>query len=270
MRLLLVFALLASSAHADDNSDRINRLEKTGFALARRGKVDEAIAAFHEILRLTAYPSGLLLYHLGKFSEETTKPNPARSFVYYSGYLAIEPDGAEAAEVKTRHQRLKARLATTLGRLSVSARAEGIPLRFNDVPLGSTNMTGLELPAGSYTVTAEGEEFYPVSEQVVVEAGLETRTELRLKKRVFKGSLTVVVDPPDATIRVDERVVSEKSPFTQKELPTRTVLVRIDKPGWDRWVRYVTIERDSEARVEARLEQTGTEVPIPPLPKNDD
>lgn len=267
--LALSLAVASPPARADDRPDRITRLEKTGFALARRGKYKEAVEAFQELLRLAPYPSGLLLYNLGKLSEEGLHDR-AKASVYYQGYLAIEPDGADVTDVRRRLDHLNTQLATSMGSVSLISRADGIPVRIDDVPMGSTPVTGMVLPAGEHTATAETDDYFPASIRFLVEAGTEARVELPLKKRIFKGTLTVVVDPPDATIRINGQVVSEKAPYTQKDMPTRTVLVQIDKPGWDRWVRYVTVERDSEVKVEARLEQTDEEVPVPPLPANDD
>lgn len=269
---VLAAALTSSPAaraeDTDTRAERVDRLTRFGFGLAKRNKYPEAVKAFLEALSLSTYPDGSLFYNLGKLQDEGLKQCGA-ALIFYQGYLANFPAGEMATEVQTRLTRCRAAVVSTLGRVTITAKYEGVPLRVDGVPLGTAPVMGLELPAGQYTVTTEADDFLPTTDAILVDVGLEARVDLRLERRMFKGLLTVEVDPPDASIFIDERLVAEKSPFTMKEAPTRIYLVRVDKPGWDRWVRYVTVERDTEAKVEVVLEQTGEQVPIPPLPRQE-
>ena len=270
--LALVLALLSAPtpSRADDSkTERIERLLRSGTALAKRNKYTGAIIAFREALALSAFPDSSLFLNLGKLYDEGQKDCGA-ALLYYQGYLLNETQGEFAGDVEARVKRCRAAVVSSLGRLSVLAKAEGLPIRINDVPIGSTPIADFELATGSYTVVCESDDYHPVTVTSTVEVGLETRVDLVLKKRIFKGILTVEVDPPDASIWVDEEMVASKSPFTRKDATTRTYLVRVERDGWDRWVRYVTVERDSETKVEVVLEQTGEQVPVPPLPKNED
>jgi hypothetical protein len=66
-----------------------------------------------------------------------------------------------------------------------------------------------------------------------------------------------------------DKVNVGKAPYSRDKLPARRYLVHLEKPGWDRWVRYITVVRGETQTVEAKMEATGTHVPIPPLPRND-
>ncbi|MBT9560509.1 MAG: PEGA domain-containing protein [Myxococcales bacterium] len=266
---LTIVQLREARANDEDRASKVERLQRTGFGLARRKKYAEAIASFEEALQLSSYPDGSIFYNIAKLSEEGLK-DCRKALLYYAGYLENDPEGEYSTEVRTRHERCRKAVSSTLGRLSVMSKPDGAPIRVAGIPFGSTPLTGLEVPAGTYSITSESEEFLSASASATVEAGLEARVDLPIKRRVFKGMITVTSDPPDAAIWINDEQVASKAPFTQKELPTRTYLVRIEKPGWDRWVRYVVVERDTESLVEAVLEQTGDEVPIPPLPKNDE
>lgn len=256
-------------ADDEDRIAKVERLQRVGLVLARRKKYGEAIESFEEALKLSSYPDGSLFYNIGKLAEEGLK-DCRKALLYYAGYIENDPEGEFSTEVRTRHERCRKTVSATLGRLSISSKPDGAPIRIAGIPFGSTPLTGLEVPAGIYAIMSDSEEFLSASASTTVEAGLEARVELPIKRRVFKGFITVESDPPDVAIWINDEQVSSKAPFTAKDLPTRTYLVRIEKAGWDRWVRYVTVERDTESLVQAVLEQTGDEVPIPPLPKNDE
>ena len=85
---------------------------------------------------------------------------------------------------------------------------------------------------------------------------------------MYKGSITVNSDPPGAKVWINDTLAG-KAPISRKGLDTKKYLIRIEKDGWDRWIRYVEVLRDANVTVDAKLENTGVQVPIPPLPRND-
>jgi hypothetical protein len=84
---------------------------------------------------------------------------------------------------------------------------------------------------------------------------------------IFYGQLVVNVTPKDEAVVFLNHIPHGGAPFASKKLETKRYLVHVEKKGWDRWVRYVTVLKDATVTVNVTLEKTNTKVPIPPIPE---
>lgn len=246
---------------------RIDSLKRDARRAFRVNKLDDAMSLFQQVLALQKSPDDELLFNLSFIAWE--KKRCEQYLLYAAGFLYIAPGDEAAVEVKNKQQRCLKRTpnSATLG--IESQRPKSVEIRLNDVVVGRTPIHGLVLAPQQYTVTANTPLFHPYEETVTLAERVETRHRVKMRKRVFKGDLEVTTEPAGATVFLDNVRVG-KSPYTRKQLDTRRYLIRVEMNGWDRWVRYVAVEKNSKTRVDATLEKTGTHVPIPPLPPQDE
>ncbi|HIA02382.1 MAG TPA: PEGA domain-containing protein [Myxococcales bacterium] len=265
LALLVASPVVAQKSKSKTRStaSKADVLRAKGYRLAARHRYKKALPILEEALQLTLFPDSTLLYDLGAISEALG--DCSKALLYYTGFLSSMPDENQQIEVTQKIKRCKK--ATELGTLDISSKPEGQEVRINGVPLGRAPIRGLQLPTGTYIVTSKKEDFYPYKSTIGVEYNLRTRHELRMQKMIFYGTLEVKVTPNEGAIVFLNHVSKGPAPFTSKKLETRRYLVHIEKKGWDRWVRYVTVEKDSVFTVNVNLEKTNTNVAIPPIPR---
>lgn len=259
---------VATAQEGDDNTSRIQRIEKLkadALRLGQRGKFTDAVALFEEALSLLELPDEDVLFNLVLLSEQLA--DCKRIILYSTGYIYLSPGDPEVPKMEGRRTRCMRRVAQP-GLLSVESTPKRLEVRVNNVIVGRAPITDLPLAPGEYEVRAEAVDHHPFKQTVALDAGLETRVRVRLEKMVFQGNIEVITEPAGATVYLDNVQVGA-GPWSRENLQTRRYLIRVEMDGWDRWVRYVRVERDRTIKVHAELEQTGTQVPIPPLPDND-
>lgn len=269
--LCMVFASLPAAAQDDSDSKarakraaEAERLKRVAMGLAKRAKYEEAFAAFESVLPLVDYPDDQVLYNLGAIAYEALK-DCSRAVLYFHGYLYAAPGDPSAGQVRQRLAACQKRVKNR-GTIIVTGEPEGAEVRINDVILGRIPVAPLVVPAGQYRIAAKKSEYDDHAAEITVDTGLETRHEATLRKKVYLGNIRVVTDPPGATVFINEVKVGT-APVMKKNLPTKRYLVRVEKKGMDRWIRYVSVDRGMTTEVEAELESTGVNVRIPPLPQ---
>ena len=245
------------------SAEKAEKLRVKGYKQAKRHRYKKALPLLEEALQLMRYPDSELMYDLGSISEALN--NCPKAILYYTGFLSSMPDEKERTEVTEKLKRCMK--SSELGTVDVTSQPEGLEVRLNGVPMGRAPLRGLKLPTGIYTVTSDKEDFHPYKSTLSVEYNLRSRHDVRLKKKIFYGTLEVKVTPNDGAVVFLNHIKQGPSPFTSKKLETKRYLVHIEKEGWDRWVRYVTVVKDSTFTVDVKLEKTNTKVPIPPIPE---
>ena len=275
LRLCVAAALLgpvtmvATAAAKDDDPAakrrlaRIEKLRAEGYDHARHRRFKPALKALQQVLALEEFPDETLIFDLGTLADATKDCRSA--VIYFQSFLTIAPRDKASKEVKAKLDACLSRLGS-LGGLEVNVEPAGARIRVDHAPFGEAPLSGLRLAPGTYSVTV----YEPVHQTthlvVPVAAGAPTKRSVTLRKQIFLGDLKVTAVPAEGVVvYLNNRRVGGV-PFETKGLETRRYLVVLEKPGWDRWVRYVRIERGVTALVDAKLEKTGTQVPIPPLP----
>ena len=147
---------------------------------------------------------------------------------------------------------------------------ERVPVRVNDVFIGYSPVQGFKLPVSTVNVRAEQMDYLPSSRRYTVAANQANRVTIRLSKKQYYGNIEVRVEPSAGVSVFIDKVRVGEAPYARKDLPARRYLLHLEKEGWDRWVRYVSIERGETLTVVATMEQTNTQVAIPPLPAIED
>lgn len=235
-----------------------------GERLAKRGKYAASLEKLSQILALSEYPDPVLLYNMGTIAEAAK--DCRKVVLYMTGFLYQSPGDKQARQLRGKIDRCL-RGDKGSGLVVIESTPRDVEVRVDHVLVGRAPILDLRLPGGSYTVQSTQPGYHPYKGTVTVDVGLEAKHTYRLEKKIYKGNLTVKTTPPGATVWLDNVKVGP-APYTRKGLATRSYLIRVEMKGWDRWVRYVSIERDQTLDVEVKLENTGTQVPVPPLPRN--
>jgi hypothetical protein len=244
---------------------KIELLQKRGEFLTKNKKYEQAFTTLQQILPLLDLPDETLLYNLGTLAMDGMS-DCNTAILYYQGYLYAAPNDKGTPEVRRRLARcLK---SVREGTFTLESKPEAVEVRVNNVTLGRAPVRSVQLGPGQYVLRIERVDFLDYERDITIQSNVETRESVRLTKVLYKGSVTVKTNPTGAKVWINDTFTGT-APLTQKDLDTKKYLIRIEKDGWDRWIRYVEVLRDANVTVDAKLENTGVQVPIPPLPRND-
>ena len=259
-------ALPAAASAQEDKEARatVQKLYRDGTALMRKSKYKAAYDTLRQILPLVRTPDDQLYFNLGMLGESLGDCRDA--VLYFDGFLYLAPGDKSAAEAEQKRGSCLKRAGAS-GILDVDADAQSAEVWVNSVFVGRTPVRDVRLPVGTWGLILRHPAYREGIETVEIEAGEARKVEARLEKMIFKGNLKVEAEPADGTVVYLDNVKMGSVPFERKDLDTRRYLLRIEKEGWDRWVRYISIEKDETLAIKAVLEKTGASVPIPPLPE---
>jgi hypothetical protein len=235
----------------------------------RRGQYKAAIATYHKILaqQRLGQTDADVLYNLGIIAEASHRCDKA--ILYLQAYLRTTVKDVVSVEVTEKLNKCIARVGR-VEQVVFQSVPDRVPIRVNDVFVGYTPVSGLRLPISTVALRAEQVDYYPNTERYTVVANQPNRAIIRLSKKNYTGHLEVRAEPSEGVSVFIDKVRVGEAPYTRKDLPAQRYLLHLEKEGWDRWVRYVTIQRGETLTVVVRMENTNTNVSIPALPVNDD
>jgi tetratricopeptide (TPR) repeat protein len=263
--LVAAAGLVGGTASAEDYLGAFLR----GAKLAKQRNYPKALEAFQDAIRLDptqvdAYlNAGNIAKHLDKCREV---------LLHYRGLLYLSPGDPDAKSAKAAIAACEAKGAGTLivktSSLADAADVTGVEVTLADGLVGRTPVPDLKLAPGTYRMELTHPDFEPVTEDVTITAGATTEVKRDLKKKLLYGALEVKTEPADGVVVYIDDVQVGVTPLKEKlKLETKKYLVRFEKPGYDRWIRNVTIQRDRTTTVSATLEPTvpaGPDEPTPP------
>lgn len=235
--IVLPWLLLARAAAADDaggvalevdrcttaapasEAERVARGERAGTDYDRgevlyvQGDYAGAVAAF--VASYCTLPYYTVLKDIGQAYERLL--DYERAIAYLERYVAAVPpdatrDGACAVDPAEDRANVEARIRVLAGlpaklRVTTTPAGAAITLRRGDtvVARGTTGAGIVEARAGQYTLTVERDGFLPVTTEVAPEIGKPYSYYFQLEPR--RGALRIRVQPSDARVFIDERLV---------------------------------------------------------------
>lgn len=259
--LSLLFAAPVTSAAAGDGPstkaiERAQRDYDHAVRLARRGKAREALELFEAALAIKNESSDIF-YNLVQVAEVTKRWD--KVLVYAQGFLRLERQTHDAKAFQKKLALARKRLEKA-GRVPVKVRFEaapaGVAVFVDHVPVTYDGPGEVLLLPGRYEATARKPDHTPWKEKLRVKAGEPQTVQVKLEPIVYTGTLEITTVPADGvTVYLDDKEVGT-TPLEPLKLPTVKTLVRFEKEGYDRWVRYVTLQKDQVHELKATLEKT--------------
>jgi len=259
MSVLLVGFAMAMPAFAQDYSS----LMAKGAKYVKARNYPRALDAFIEAvkadpLQMDAYFNvGNIADHLGQCRE---------SVLYFRGFLYLASashNDSLKADVKTAEDSVKkCEQKGGIGKATIKSDPPGIEVHIAGALVGKTPLSDLKLVEGSYRVDFRNPEYDDKSIDVTFKVDAEpSDTTTTLTRKLMFGFLEIKTIPSDGVkIWLDDQDLG-MTPFQRKELQTRKYLLKLEKPGFAEWIRYVTISKDKVQSVTATLEPAE---PTPP------
>lgn len=172
--------------------------------------------------------------------------------LYFRGFLALSPGTPDDKTAKEGIRECEKKERT--GTLTVLSDPSGAEVLVDGVFVGTTPLRELVLPHGEFVLKLRHPDCQEHVERVTVTAQELTKVNLSLALKPAFGYLEVKTEPAEGvSVWIGDEMVGV-TPVGPLKLPVGKVLVRFEKPGYDRWVRAVFIKKDTTQVLEATLE----------------
>lgn len=179
--------------------------------------------------------------------------------LYGQAFMHREKGSKDAAEVSRLVESAFTALAAN-GKTPVAYRFQVMPdaidVFVDGVPVANAPVNEVRLMPGRYTVSASREHFKSWSETLDVVAGsgpqVVTRT---LAPYIYEGRVKITTDPAEGVqVFMDEQLIGT-TPIDVMTLSTgKRYLFRFEKPGYDRWWRYIEVFKDETVELNPVME----------------
>lgn len=224
-------------------------LVKEGNRLAGRGDYKGAAAQFEKAAALSPNDANLF-FNLGQIYEQL---NPGRCVLRYNRFLQLEADSADAVAVRKSISTCTNQIKSA-GAIHITDLAPADTVVTIDGIAVTEGPSVLPMVPGQYRVHVEALDYDPFDQTITVVAGETTEVAIRLVAQVTYGTLTLKVNRPGATLTIDGQAAGT-APFAAPiRLTTGKHLLVIEAPGYHKWQRNVTIEKELDEEVDAHLQ----------------
>lgn len=251
--LFLSSSIAAAWEPSADDIERAQKHMRNGYSWVKAKKYAAAAKEYRKGLDLL--PGDMdLLYNLVAMSKAT---GDCRAVIIYgTAFSGVAGRSKEMGEIRSDMDACAERLGGQVGRLELTGAPVRADVWVDGVFMGKAPLKDMTLPAGDVEVRVSAEDHDDWFGSATVVADDTAQVTAAPVARVYTGYLKVKTEPAEGvSVYVDERLVGV-TPLGPIALDTGRVLVRFELAGWDRWVRYVTIERDATEELEATLERT--------------
>ncbi len=247
--LACLLAGIAAPAAAQEASygDLLTR----GARMAKARNLPRALDAFADAVK--ADPNGIDAYfNAGSVAERLKKCR--ETMLYFRGFLFLSPGTPDDRQAKTAVASCESREG--VGTLTMRSEPKGVEMSLDGVLQARTPVTQFKVPAGTYRlgVSCRCPDFEDATREVVVSEGKDTEVDVSLTPKVTFGDMQIETEPKEGVkVFLDDKLLGE-TPIGKMHLETRKHALRLEKAGYDPWVRNVQVERDKTRIVQAKLE----------------
>lgn len=261
LRAALILAALSvvaplGPARAQDDGDSVdaNALYQEANALVPRGRFDEALGLYQQVV--AAQPSWSdPWFNMGEVCRVAERPDCC--VLYFRRYLHLE-GGTSAFDYEDVSRTVGTCEAAMegAGHLEVSATPAEALIAVDGVVLGEGTLAPLALPAGAHRVTVSLEDYNDFAADVTIAAGQTERITAALDADALFGALVVETHVADLQVFVDDALVGVTPLPSPVPVPVGRRLVRLTHPDYHDWVRRIEVIRDEEYFLEPAMERT--------------
>ena len=240
--------LVPAPAGADDGyGDSLLR----GARLVRARNLPKALEAFQDAVR--ADPIGIDAYfNAGSVAQRLKRCK--ETLLYFRGFLFLSPGTADDRQANAAVAACEAKPG--VGMLTVRTEPKGVEVSLDGVLQARTPVTQVKVPAGTYRVglSCRCPDFEDATREVTIVEGGEAEVDVSLDRKLTYGWVQVETVPAEGVkVFLDDAPVGE-TPIPKMRLQTRKHFLRLEKAGYEPWVRNVVVERDKTRVVQATLE----------------
>jgi tetratricopeptide (TPR) repeat protein len=247
--LLTAFLQTPSAAAGAPAPNDKRALMNEGARLANRGDYKGAAAQF-EKAALLAPTDANIFFNLGQIYEQS---NPGRCVLRYNRFLQLEPEATEAPAVRAAMTACTNKIAKA-GAIHITDLVPPANIVFIDGVAVTEGPSVLPMAPGDYTVHVDALDHDPFDQKITIKTGETTEVAIRLVAQATYGTLTIKVNRPGATITIDGQPHGIAPLAAPLRVTTGKHLVIIEAAGFHKWQRNVTIEKELEEEIDARLQ----------------
>jgi tetratricopeptide (TPR) repeat protein len=250
---VIVFACLIGTVAVaqDDNSAAIEALNSQAAADVRRGRFDQAMEAYRQIVEYEPdWPDHW--YNMGEVGR--VSHNPADCALYFSRYVYLRPSADDHAEVVSMIARC-VREMDDKGTISVTATPEDGEIAIDGAAIAAGSLASFALVAGDHQLTVTAEDWVSYNQSFTVVAGEEQTVTVALERMLFYGTIVLRVNLDGAAVSIDDAPVGMTPLDSPITVENGEHLVRLTKDGYYDWVRRITIERDEVLPLDVTLQE---------------
>lgn len=244
---LLIMKGNFSSADEED----FHTLMKKGYGFVKGGSLQKALQIYKKAQKQN--PLNVDVYY--NLSAVTYELKLCSDFILYtSAFLYLTADTSENKKMESKMLQCGKNLKKG-GILKLNTAPEGVEVWINGIITGKSPLKELHLDEGKYLVETIHPDFEDEHQKVELKSGEEKSIVLELKKKITYGYLELKIHPPDGVkVYLNDELIGT-TPFEIKKLESKKYLLKLEKDGYDNWVRYITIEREKTYKVEATMEK---------------
>jgi hypothetical protein len=245
--VVFLLGLGLGRAEAQDSGAAMQR----GAKYVRARNYPKALEAFLEAIK--ADPAQLdAYYNAGTIAQKLGRCRDV--LLYYRGFLYMSPGTAD--DKTARDDIAKCEAKPGIGGLSVKSEPPAIEAYLDGVVVGRTPITEVKLLPGTYRLELKHPDYIETSEEVVIATGETRETSRTLEHKLLYGELEIRTVPAEGVqVYLDDKPAGT-TPVQKMRLETRKYLIRLEKSGFETWIRNVVIGRDRTLTVNATLEVT--------------
>ena len=224
---------------------------------AGRGKYKDAAEALRRAVSITPQPE--MFYDIASFYDQANEQRLALK--YYIQFIDQAPSDERVPAAMSRVEVLKGKLKDQYEEVMITSQPSKAYLYVNERAKGVECITPcrLKLLPGDYKVIAELDGHVATEQMLRLEEGANSQVLLTLYKESEVAPVTFLIDQPDAVVYIDRRRRA-KSPLNAPLLIRQGMReIRVAKPGYQPWVRRVTVRAQQPMTVDVILDQAGRE-----------
>jgi hypothetical protein len=263
MRRAFVIALIVLSLPSLAWAQDVDSLIRKGERQVGHGNLEAAHKTFIKVLKEEPDNSTAIsaLAQIASFLK-----NHHESVFWYTVYLYVEASySGETEDIKELIEKEAGQISNP-GELTVNVTPSYAELRMNGSRVGKGSVTLKTIGGSEFMVEVEAEDFHSDKRKITVQSTETKVVNINLKKIIYKGMLEIKTLPKKGVdVYVDTKKLGKD--VRKVKLTEGKHLVCFKKKGYDRWWRYVTVQRDSSTFLESNMrEQTRPDEPCTVTP----
>lgn len=245
--LMVLILFIGVSGYAQDTLSRFQGAQKTAEAggWTRARMIFEEIAVEDPQLPEAAWNAAFLARKTEQWE---------LCAMYYRFYLARVPDASDKEETEHALSYCERKIENS-GSIDVRVTPSDAKIYVDGLPLATGQLQGLVLSAGTHRLTVDLPNYESYDQQIQVTGGVTNEFSVTLRETIHQGTLVLNVDQEGAVVRIDgqEIGVTPLSEEGVKQRAKKKVLLTIEKDGFHRWQRYITLQPDALYELDVRL-----------------